>query len=210
MASPDSTGSPTPATVLRVTTDNTTASAVNANTGGTTDAHAAAVRSNASAGASRIPDRSIKGWRPITSTPAAMLAAPSTATTTSENMSAATTFPANTSPRVRDRVSTVVHVPYLSSDAKMSPPTTLVRTGKIQSAAKPRMTRGVANPDSLACRPKSVSSGRLFCRSIAAANTNGPAAQTASRIRALDCALSFATSTAATVSTLRMVTTSPL
>ena len=58
-----------------------------------------------------MPDRLMSGWGPTTSTPAATLLTARTATASEEKPSAVSTFPANTSPRLRERVSTVVQVP---------------------------------------------------------------------------------------------------
>src|SRR5262245_15451830 len=62
----------------------------------------------------------------------------------------------------------------------MSPATTLLKTGRAQSAPKPRMTSGTAKPDSFTERPNNVSDGTLLCIWITAANANGPATQAAS------------------------------
>ena len=111
ITSPATAGSPIPAALLRVTIEMSTASAVKPKTGGSTDTHASATRAVACPGGSRTPDRLIRGCRPTTRAPAATLLVARIATAAAEKPSAVSTFPANISPRLRDRVSTVVHVP---------------------------------------------------------------------------------------------------
>src|SRR5262249_2981375 len=98
-------------TLLRVTIESRTATAVRPNAGSTTVVHASATRVSAWAGASRTPDRLTSGCDPISRTPAAMLLSARTLTESSEKPSAVTSFPANTRDRLRDRVRTVFHVP---------------------------------------------------------------------------------------------------
>src|SRR5438552_7847880 len=116
----------------------------------------------------------------MATTPAARLLTANAATASEEKPSAVSTFPANTSLRLQERVSTVVHVRWRSSAENKSPPTTLVITGNSHNAANPRTTRGVAKPDSFTLRPKRVSSGRLVWTRIAATKANGPATHAAS------------------------------
>ena len=58
------------------------------------------------------------------------------------------------------------------------------------------MTSGVAKPDSLTARPKSVSDGTLLCARIATTNAAGAAAHAASTRRVLAWLQSFDHSTA--------------
>src|ERR1700682_3460072 len=99
-----------PAALLRVATDNSTAMAVKPNAGGSTDAHASATRSSACADGSSAPDKSIRGWAPTTSIPAATLLTANADTASEEKTSAVRTFPANTSSRLRERVRWVIQV----------------------------------------------------------------------------------------------------
>src|SRR5262249_39431709 len=203
------TGMPTPATLPRVAIERSTATAVSPKLGSTTVAHANATRLSAWEGASSTPDRLISGCDPISSTPAATLLSASMLTESREKPSAVTTFPANTSDRLRERVSTVFHVPYRSSAENTSTPTRLVRTGNPHNAAKPRTTSGTANPDSLTERPNRVSSGTLLCTFIDAANANGPATHAASAMRAFSWAASLAHSTPTTATQPRRLTRLP-
>ena len=100
-----------PAALLRVATDSSTATPVKPSAGGSTDAHASATRTSACGGGSSAPDRLMSGCGPMTSTPAATLLTARAATASKEKPSAVSTFPANTSARLRERVSTVVQVP---------------------------------------------------------------------------------------------------
>ena len=56
-------------------------------------------------------NRPTSGWDPMTSTPAITLLTAKAATASKEKPSAVSTFPANTSARLQERVSTVVQVP---------------------------------------------------------------------------------------------------
>src|SRR5215472_3007272 len=87
----------------------------------------------------------------------------------------------------------------------------LVSTGSTHNAANPRTTSETANPDSFTDRPNSVSSGRLSCTRIAAANRNGPATHAASATLVLSWADILDHSTHAEAATPRnLMTRAPL
>src|SRR5215470_17654657 len=105
------TGSPTPAALLRAATDTRTATAVMPTIAGSTEIHASVTRISASGAAISVPDKLTSGVDPITSSPAAALLTARTNVASSENPNAAATFPANTSERPQERVRIVFHVP---------------------------------------------------------------------------------------------------
>ena len=104
-------------------------------------------------------------------------------------------MPTNTSPREHDRVSTVFHVEWRSSLAKMSPATTLAINGKPAIPAKPSSTNGMANPEECTHRPNSESAGTDDCVLMKIANAKGATRQTTAATRGRGCALIFAIST---------------
>ena len=79
------------------------------------------------------------------------------------NVSAARYLPANSSPRLRDRVRIVFQVPKWSSAEKMSPATTAVPTGSSHWPPNPRITIGTANPEVCSHWPNAVSLGVALC-----------------------------------------------
>src|SRR5262245_1119468 len=100
-----------PAALLRDATDTSTARPVKPSAGGNTDAQASVTRVSASPGESRLPDRLMIGSGPMKTAPAATLLTAKAVTARNEKATATRTFPANTSCRLRERVSTVAQVP---------------------------------------------------------------------------------------------------
>src|SRR4051812_34228017 len=109
--------------------------------------------------------------------PAIVLLRPSSATITTENVIAASVLPTKIWPREHDRVSTVFHVDWRSSLAKMSPATTLAIRGKPAIPAKPSSTNGVAKPEDCTHRPNSQSAGTDDWVLMKIANANGASRQ---------------------------------
>src|SRR5262245_47036243 len=127
--------------------------------------------------------------------PAIVLLAPSRTTIATENVIAASVLPTKISPREHERVSTVFHVDWRSSLAKMSPATTLAIRGKPASPANPSNTNAVANPDAWTHRPKSQSAGTDDWVLMKIVNANGARRQMAAVARGSSWALIFAIST---------------
>src|SRR5215472_9805748 len=111
MASATTTGSPTPAVLLRAATDTRTATDVIPTIAGSTEIHESVTRMNACGAESSVPVRPTSGADPITSKPAAALLTARTNVASNEKPSAAATFPAKHSERLHERVRIVFHVP---------------------------------------------------------------------------------------------------
>jgi hypothetical protein len=98
------------------------------------------------AGETFVPDRDVSGWKPQATLPATSPTTPIVKTSAIVYVHVASTFPANTSPRSRERVRIVFRVPLWLSEATMSPATSAVTSGRPQIDMKKRTTNGTASP----------------------------------------------------------------
>src|SRR5215212_4141795 len=81
-----------------------------------------------------VPPSVSSGAVPTSATPASNALSASVATATIVHVNAARTLPQKTAARPTDRVSTVLSVPWLSSDEKRSPATSAASSGRIHAA----------------------------------------------------------------------------
>ena len=152
--------------LLRVSTENSRPTLVKPSIGRITNAQLASTSPAAPPGDRTLPESPTSGCEPTAATPARRLLSASRTTISTEYVAAASSFPAKSSARLRERVSTVFHVPYRSSEAKRSPATIPLRIGKPNEPRKPSMKSGTAKPEPCTQRPKSVSAGTPFWPSV--------------------------------------------
>lgn len=105
------------------------------------------VRRSASPVGAVTPERLISGWAPMKTTPATMLAVASSRVSATDSAQAASSLARKTSVRVAPRVRIVFQVPWRSSEAKRSPPTSPAITGSPQLPAKLSRTSERAKPE---------------------------------------------------------------
>ncbi len=111
IASAVSPGPITPMIPFRVATEKSTPMLANASAGNTHSSQLASTRPSEPPDENNVPLRLTSGWPPITITPATMLATAVAATSATTNVAAASSLPANTSPKVQERVRTHFQVP---------------------------------------------------------------------------------------------------
>jgi hypothetical protein len=93
-----------------------------------------------------VPDRDVSGWKPQAMLPAIAPTNPIANTMITVYVATASTFPVKTCDRSRERVRIVFSVPFVCSDATMSPATSAVISGNPQIDMKKSTTNGTANP----------------------------------------------------------------
>ncbi len=93
-----------------------------------------------------VPDRLCSELKPDWMLPATTAIVPHRKIAATAYVLAARALPTNTCQRSRDRVRIVFRVPLWSSEAKMSPATSAVISGNIQTAPNSRITSGTASP----------------------------------------------------------------
>jgi len=167
-------GPMTPAIPLRVATENRIARLVNASTGRTVRIHPAVTNVTHRPGLSSWPPRPTSVWLPTSTNPATRLETAVTASRPVANVTAARTFPMNTCSRVQDRVSTVFHVPWRSSDENRSLASTPATNGNPQLPAKLSTTSEIAKPELCTQIPNRVSAGLPLWSPRTTANAKGP------------------------------------